>query len=174
LGKSNICSSVVTGGVDKAGELGIHLVDDSETTQWKKVKYNADWEECTRARAGTVSIIFKPDAPEVVVARVRFLLKNKGLSLPTMSLLEQLRDGGCRVCDRKMDHVASLQCHPEGCVTEVIHESDVNIHSRMTWLGTGTLFYRTLFERILSITNERADRVRLMSASSLTTLLLDG
>jgi hypothetical protein len=31
-----------------------------------------------------------------------------------MSLLEQLRDGGCRVCDRKMDHVASLQCHPEG------------------------------------------------------------
>jgi hypothetical protein len=46
------------------------------------------------------------------------------------------------------------------CVTEVIHESDVDIHSRDDVVGTGRAFHR-----YLSCTIEHADRVRLVSTS---------
>lgn len=77
---SNI-GSFSFGAYDKPGEMRILIEQNTETTPWKKVKYNANWKDCIMTRAGTVTLA-KPDSPETILARTNFLLKNPSLVPP--------------------------------------------------------------------------------------------
>lgn len=66
---------------DKPGEMRTLIDQNTETTVWKKVKYNANWKDCVMSRAGTVSLA-KPDSRETILARTNFLLKNPSLIPP--------------------------------------------------------------------------------------------